>query len=550
MGKRSERPDDPELLRQKLIGLGERSLRKSYYPQLQSRMKELERFRALLDYSEDAIFLINASDMTVVDANRSSGAMLHGSATNIKGRHFLDLIEVGQDSPLGALLTNETGHEANLAQGICRFKSAGKAGLPVEFTARKVQFAEESYIVFVGRDIRDRLRAESEKEEIQKQLIQAQKMEAVGILSGGIAHDFNNILSVIMGFAEIACDSALSGQADLSSLREIIGSAERAKLLVQQIMAFSRKNEPALKVLSLNKVVGGTVSLLARTLPKMINIQSNLADALPPIQADPTQLEQVLLNLSSNAADAMPHGGTLSIRTTLADLDQTYCGRHPEVSPGKYAALTISDTGQGISEEVREHIFDPFFTTKDLGKGTGLGLSTVYGIIKNHGGQIQCQSELGRGTSFRILFPVFQGTADESSGEIAIGVASATQGKETILLVDDEEGLLHLGTLTLKGAGYQVITASNGEEALKAYQSGARHPDLVVMDLGMPGMGGHKAMKAIRAINPEAKIVIASGYLPESQPQDAMDDGAAAFVAKPFTRAELLSAIRKALDED
>jgi PAS domain S-box-containing protein len=513
-------------------------------------VKELERFRALLDQSKDAIFLINATAMTVADANRTTGDMLNELTANLKGRYLPEMVEFDRDAPLEDLLAGEPAEEPGLAEGICHFKVSDGTWLPVEFTAKEVTFADEEYIVFVGRDISDRLRAEKEKEKIQTQLRQAQKMEAVGILSGGIAHDFNNILTIITGFAEIAYDSARTGQADADSLRQILDSAERAKWLVRQIMAFSRKQDPVLEALDLNEVIRETVALLVRTLPKMIQIQTTLPERLPQIQADPTQIEQVLLNMCFNAADAMPQGGKLIILTEQVELDRQYCSQELDVRPGQYVMLAISDTGQGMSEATREHIFDPFYTTKDVGKGTGLGLSTAYGIIKNHGGHIHCYSELGRGTVFRIYLPLLQGGAATTKRDNMARHEIELRGGETILLVDDEESLLRLGALTLKGMGYQVLTASSGEEALEAFGRHPRHPDLVVMDLGMPGMGGHKAMSAIRELNPKAKVIIASGYLSSGQPPQSVWEGASVLLAKPYTRVKLLTTIREVLDGD
>ena len=548
MEGRSNRPDDPERLRQKLIGLGEHSLRKSYYPQLQSRMVELERFRALLDYSKDAIFLLNAAEMTVADANQTTGLMLAEPSDNLLGRHFHELVEFDQGSSLGDLLAGGPSLEQRVAEGICRLKVTGGALLPVEFTAKLVDFADESYVVFVGRDISDRLQAAKEKEKIEKQLRHSQKMEAIGTLSGGIAHDFNNILAVIMGFAEIAYDRAQEGQADPASLRQILDSSDRAKRLVQQILAFSRKGSPDFKVLDLNRVVKDTVSLLKRTLPKMIHIQTNLADGLPPVQADPTQMEQVLLNMASNAADAMPLGGRLTIQTELTELDKHCCNWGLEVSPGVHVALLINDTGHGMSETTREHIFEPFYTTKEVGRGTGLGLSTTYGIIQSHGGHIHCYSDLGLGTTFKIYLPAFQGEAGVPMEKMPSSSEKYLRGDETVLLVDDEKGLLNLGAMTLQDMGYQVLTASSGEDALELFAREAHPPDLVVMDLGMPGMGGHMAMRAILKINPLAKVIIASGYLPQEQPRMALADGASGFLSKPFRRTDLLGKVREVLD--
>ncbi|MFH1035097.1 MAG: PAS domain S-box protein [Pseudomonadota bacterium] len=405
-------------------------------------------------------------------------------------------------------------------------------------------------ILAVSRDITERRQAAEEKAALEAQLRQAQKMEAIGTLAGGIAHDFNNILAAVLGFAEMARDDALAGRVNPADLEQIMVSAQRAKALVQQILAFSRKKEPDLKPLSLNQVVQRTRDILARTLPKMIHIDLGLCQEAPLVMADPTQLEQVLLNLAANARDAMPEGGRLLLETCQTVLDRQYCLRHLEVRPGPYALLTVSDTGQGIEQQVLEHVFEPFFTTKDIGKGTGLGLSSAYGIVKNHGGHIHCHSEPGRGTVFKIYLPLLQERNAPAPPEQQAARESALGRGERILLVDDEEALRQFGARALKGKGYQVRTAASGEEALEAFRQQAGQLDLVIMDLGMPGMGGHKALKEMLALDPAAKIVIASGYTAGGQVKESLESGAAGYVAKPFRLGELLSTVRKVLDGD
>ncbi|MBI5521493.1 MAG: response regulator [Desulfarculus sp.] len=399
-----------------------------------------------------------------------------------------------------------------------------------------------------NRDITRRKLAEAERAELEAQLRQAQKMEAIGTLAGGIAHDFNNILAAVLGFAEMAREDVRTGPVNPTDLDQIISSAQRAKELVHKILAFSRKKEPDLKPLSLNKVVQATGDILERTLPKMIGIETRLDQDLPPVLADPTQVEQVLLNLASNAQDAMAEGGRLLIETQIISLDQEYCRRHLEVRPGAYVLLMVSDTGAGMDAQTREHIFEPFFTTKDIGKGTGLGLSSAYGIVKNHGGHIHCYSEPGQGTVFKMYLPAYQAAASPPPPPEALDEA-ALAGSEGILLVDDEAALREYGQRVLETKGYRVLTAQSGEEALEIYRGQDGQLDLVLMDLGMPGMGGHKALKEILAQDPRAKVIIASGYSAGGQVKESLESGAAGYVAKPFRRAELLGTVRKVLDQ-
>jgi PAS domain S-box-containing protein len=382
---------------------------------------------------------------------------------------------------------------------------------------------------------------------LEAQLRQAQKMEAIGTLAGGIAHDFNNILGAIMGYGELALGLAQKGQSNSEQLAQVLQAAHRARNLVRQILTFSRKADADLRPLNLNQVVQQGLAMLEHSLPKMIAIEARLAPDLELINADPNQMEQVLLNLATNAADAMPEGGRLIVETRDTTLSEEYSRQHLDMPPGRYVLLVVSDTGHGMEPHTQEHVFDPFFTTKEVGKGTGLGLSTLYGIIKGHGGQVSCHSDPGQGTTFKIYLPVYQ----PDSSTCVFSVSRPEQpltGSETILLVDDEEALREVGVLTLESMGYQVLTAASGEEALGIYADRGGEIDLVVMDLGMPGMGGHKALQGILELNPQAKVVIDSGYSAEGQAKASLESGAADFLAKPFGRQDLLATVRRVLD--
>ena len=399
-----------------------------------------------------------------------------------------------------------------------------------------------------NQDITDQMRAEEEKAKTDAQLRQAQKMEAIGTLAGGIAHDFNNILGVVIGYSEMALEAAKDKLDPAPDINNILQAGERARDLVKQIITFSRKVEVELKPLNLNTEVNRVAELLSRTIPKMITIETLLDQDLKPVLANANQFEQVLLNLGSNAQHAMPGGGRLIMETCNVTLDHEYCMQHLEVMPGDYVLLQVSDTGMGMNQQTREHIFEPFFTTKEVGKGTGLGLSTVYGIVKGLGGQITCYSEPGLGTTFKIHLPVYQHEAS-SFIEGPQQTQESLGGKETILLVDDEDALRDLGALTLSKAGYSVLTAKSGEKALEIYQAQSQTIGLVVMDLGMPGMGGYRALKAILELNPQAKVMIASGYAANGGVKEALQSGAAGYVAKPFKKAELLTTVRTVLDK-
>jgi PAS domain S-box-containing protein len=393
----------------------------------------------------------------------------------------------------------------------------------------------------------ERQRADQDRLKLEAQLRQAQKMEAIGTLAGGIAHDFNNILGVIMGFAELAQEMASQGEDNSKELGQVLSATERARRLVQQILTFGRKVDADQRPLDLNRSLRQTLEMLRSTLPRMIAIETHLAEDLGRIDADPVQMEQILLNLATNAADAMPQGGRLVIETRNVALDADYCRLHPEARSGPHVLLMISDTGGGMDPRTVEQIFNPFFTTKDIGKGTGLGLSMVYGIVTAHGGSIQCYSEPGLGTTFKIYLPQRPDGAPVPARETAPPVEVAG-GHERILLVDDEEALRELGAQTLAEMGYQVLTAASGEQALDIYRAQGREIGLVILDLGMPGMGGHRCLEAILALAPGAKVLIASGYSANGQVKASLQSGAAGFVAKPFRRLDLLLTVRDVLD--
>jgi PAS domain S-box-containing protein len=409
-----------------------------------------------------------------------------------------------------------------------------------------IYLGEDGALIFF-QDISQKKKAAADKEKLEDQLRQAQKMEAIGTLAGGIAHDFNNILGVMFGFAEMAILKSQNNKENTQELSQILEAAERARDLVRQILTFSRKVELELKPVDLNKELKCILELLQRTLPKMISIESEFAHDLEPVLGNANQLEQILLNLATNAQHAMADGGILSVRTKKIILTEDYCARHLEVKPGRYALLEVSDTGQGMDEQTKEHLFDPFFTTKDVGEGTGLGLSTVYGIVKAFGGQIVCYSELGVGTTFKIYLPILNESVSQAHTD-ARGKKELKGGSETILLVDDDDALRDLGKQILTMVGYSALTAASGEEGLELYAQKKDSLDLVILDLGMPGMGGYKALEGILKLNSLAKVIIASGYAGADAVSRAMQNGAAGYITKPFSSAELLDKVRKALD--
>ncbi len=463
-------------------------------------------------------------------AGRNISALLAPPGLETEAHHLRSLIADGERIAVETTRRSKSGEIIEVAI----------AGSPI--------FIDNELIAIqaVYSDITDRKQAEIEKAKLEAQLLHAQKMEAIGILAGGIAHDFNNILGAIIGFSQMALMDAENGISKPHDLKQILKSADRAKHLVKQILTFSRRITPELSFQQLNQIIRQTVTLLERTLPKMVSIQTALSPDLSPIHADPIQLEQVLMNLGTNAADAMPDGGILSIRTENVLIEAGVSDAFAEMPPGRYVLLTATDTGFGMDNKTLKHIFDPFFTTKGVGKGTGLGLATVFGIVKSHSGHILCLSEPGKGTSFQLYFP-----AHAAMPVLPVKTdspAEAQSGKETILLVDDDPSIREFGQELLERYGYRVLLAESGEDALLQFGAHSGGIDMIILDLGMPGMGGYRCLTELLKMDSTARILIASGYGPVGQAQEALKSGARGFICKPYRIEDMLSAIRKVVD--
>jgi signal transduction histidine kinase/CheY-like chemotaxis protein len=379
--------------------------------------------------------------------------------------------------------------------------------------------------------------------------LQSQKMEAVGNLAGGIAHDFNNILQAIVGHVGLLLYDTDEQDSHHNKLKQIESSAHRASDLVRQLLTFSRKDESQLLPLNLNSEIKEVKELLSSTIPKMITVELQLSPDLEMMNADPVQMNQVLVNLAINARDAMLDTGKLVIGTKNVTLDEDFCHTHSGLRPGEHVMLWVSDTGHGMEDDVSDHIFEPFYTTKGMGKGTGLGLSTVYGIVKSHQGHIICESEIGKGTTFKLYFPTL-GKPRQQLPERHEEHYSPGRGSETILVVDDEPSVKKYCGELLRGFGYEVLTAGNGEEALKVFVRERKRIDLVILDLIMAGMGGRQCLEEMLKIDPEVKIVVMTGYAVDDDATQALERGAKGILNKPFRAAEIGQMIRRVLDEE
>ncbi len=383
--------------------------------------------------------------------------------------------------------------------------------------------------------------------QLEEQYHQAQKMEAIGRLAGGVAHDFNNLLTGIMGHAGLALQELPPGDPVRNDIQEIHKNAERAANLTRQLLTFARRQVIAPRVLNLNELILNVDKMLRRLIGEDIELVTLPAPDLGQIKADPGQIEQVLLNLAVNARDAMPDGGKLTIEITEVILDEAYTRRHPEVSPGQYVMLAVSDTGMGMTEEVKAHIFEPFFTTKEVGKGTGLGLATCFGIVRQNNGHIWVYSEPGQGTTFKIYLPRVEETVDSSTkrGQSP----SLPRGTEVILLVEDEEAVRDLAARALRRQGYTVLEAANGEEALRLAEEYSGEIHLLLTDVVMPQMGGKALATRLGGIRSKTKILFTSGYTDKAIVHHSILDSDIAFIQKPFSPTTLVYKVREVLDK-
>ena len=384
----------------------------------------------------------------------------------------------------------------------------------------------------------------TERRQLETQLLQAQKMEAVGRLAGGVAHDFNNLLTVIMSYSDLLLEDLPTDAPDREDVAEIRKAAVAASSLTRQLLAFSRQQVLQPRVLDVNEVIAGTEKLLARLLGEDVRLTTTLSPKLGAVKVDPGQLEQIIMNLAVNARDAMPLGGRLSIETGNVDLDEEYVRGHPLAHPGRYVMLAVSDTGVGMDAATQARIFEPFFTTKEPGKGTGLGLATVYGIVKQHGGSIWVYSEPGHGTSFKIYLP----RVDEAVPAKEAAPSETIRGSETVLISEDVDAVRAVARQMLERQGYTVLDAPDGESALKlvGQYTGVIH--LLLTDVVMPDLSGRELATRLAAVRPSVKVLYMSGYTDDAIVRHGILEEGIAYLQKPFTPDTLARKVRAVLD--
>jgi PAS domain S-box-containing protein len=508
------------------------------------------KYRSIFDNAVEGIFQSNFEGR-FADVNNSFAAILgYASPEAVKAeitnaREQMYVFAEDRERFLSLLASHDvvTGFECQVKR-----KDGSTGWISLSAKPTRDEFGNVRIIYGYCVDITAQKHAEQEKLKLEEQLRQSQKMEAIGNLAGGIAHDFNNLLHAISGYLQLLLLHKEEDHPDRKYLIEMDRASQRASDLIRRLLTFSRKMKVRPILLDLNEAIGATCRMLERTIPKMVDIDLLLTDDLHPLEADPVQVEQVLINLVNNAVDAMDGRGQLTIRTENFYAASDLRSRYLEIQSGDYVRLSVSDTGLGMDSATLEHIFEPFYTTKEVGKGTGLGLATVYGIVKGHRGHISCYSEVNKGTTFDIYFPVSPldyAVEEEDRQELSV----ALDGSGTILLVDDENFILEIGEEMLRSHGYNVIRAESGEEALEIFRARSEEIDLVVMDLGMPGMGGEQCLQELKAIAPEIKVIVASGYTGHKMAKAPEQFGAAGFLSKPYRLNRLLVEVRKLLSQ-
>ena len=499
--------------------------------------KNEQKYRTLFENSKDALTITSREDR-FTDANQSALTLFGYSKKEITKLNVSEIYVNPDDRRRFQGVIEKTGSVKDYE---VKFRKKDETLLDCLLTATLLRSDNGTILGYqtIIRDITGQKRLES-------QLLQAQKIEAVGTLAGGIAHDFNNILQAISGYTQLLLLKKKTNDPDRDKLEAIKQSAHRAAELTKQLLMFSRKVKSKPRPVDLNHEIAHASKLLERTIPKMISIETHLDNDLKTINADPVQLEQIIMNLGINAKDSMPDGGRLTFQTENVMLGKRYC-KAVQIKTGAYILMTVSDTGCGMDQETVKHIFEPFFTTKGIGKGTGLGLSMAYGIVKNHDGHISCYSELNQGTTFSIYLPALEEKTREQASESK--KQKIVSGSETVLLVDDDKTLLNLGQDILGESGYTTIAAKSGEKAIEIYKREKERIDLVILDIGMPGMGGYKCLNKLLKISPDIKVIIASGYSADKNIKELLKSGAKDFIGKPYQLTNMLKKIRRVLDK-
>jgi two-component system cell cycle sensor histidine kinase/response regulator CckA len=503
--------------------------------------QSLRKLSCAVEQSADAIFITTSAGI-IEYVNPAFAALTGYSPEEVTGKTS-SILKSGQQAPVIYRELWETIRSGSDCRNIVVNRKKNGEVYYVDESISAIRDSEGRIANFVsnGRDFTERLRLEA-------QLLQSQKMDAIGRLAGGIAHDFNNLLTIITSYSELALDSLAAESPAQAGIQEILSAAHRAADLTRQLLAFSRKQPQALRVADLNPVVSGIAKTLRRLIGEDIELVFVPCEELGRIRLDPVQIEQILMNLAANARDAMPQGGQCTIQTSNVQLDEQYADRKRAViPPGRYAVLSMTDTGSGIPADHLSHVFEPFYTTKPSGKGTGLGLATVYGIVKQNLGFVWAYSESGMGTTIKIYLPCVpdQPVAFESPNK---AMGAAVQGTETVLLVEDEEPLRRAIVEFLRLRGYTVLEARDGVDALSVSKNHGSTIHLAVTDVVMPHMSGGELARELELLCPQTKVLFVSGYPGQTVLDHKVVDVENNFLQKPFTLKQLASKVRTVLD--
>ncbi|MBN1517775.1 PAS domain S-box protein [Candidatus Sumerlaeota bacterium] len=528
----------------KLIGttqdITERKQTETLLQKLNDQLRISEaNYREIFEKAADAIFVHDLKSGGILDVNHQ--------ACELTGYTPEELFQLS----IGDFSAKEQGYDQDKAMQAIREAAAGKPQTFewifrrkdnttrwVEVNVIRAQIAEENRILGFVRDI-------EERKKLAVQLLQAQRLEAIGRLAGGVAHDFNNLLTIINGYSELLLTDTTPDDPNRELLQGIHEAGKMAAALTKQLLAFGRRSILTPSPMQLNTLIAQLRNLLRRLIGEDVELETILDPALYQVMLDPAQGEQIVMNLALNARDAMPTGGSIIIETRNIRLDEMYAEQHPEVQAGDYVVLSVSDNGVGISKETRDHIFEPFFTTKEIGKGAGMGLATVYGIVKQAEGQILIYSEEGHGTTFKIYLPAIVVAPEVESAELA---PAMPMGDETILLVEDEEKVRKYVRLVLETCGYQLLVAQDGPSALRMVRRHADGIQLLLTDVIMPQMNGHQLAEALRKSYPELKVLYMSGYTDDAVVRYGILTSQIPFLQKPFTPSSLAGKVRETLD--
>gem|GEM_PF-467336 len=497
------------------------------------------RYRAVVNHASDVILILQ--DNVTKYANRRVQELLGYTEEELNARRWTDNIHPDDREMVVDRYQARLAGTPVPSEYTFRVQTKDGRTLWVETRASQILWDDRPASMSFIRDI-------TRNKELEEELRQAQKMEAVGVLAGGVAHDFNNLLQMIGGYAELVLLDLEEGDPGHEELTEVVKAVGRAGELTDRLLTFGRKVESTLQTISLNDSVKRVAKLLDRTLPKMIETQVETDDDLWMVEGDPAQMDQVLMNLGLNARDAMPEGGRLTIFSKNVTVTSKTPDLPSDMPPGDYALVSMSDTGTGMDQATRERIFDPFFTTKEVGKGTGLGLSMIYGIVKSHQGFISCLSEPGQGATFNLYLPR-RVSQSETMAQADLEETEEHLGQGTILLVDDESVIREFVGKILRRQGYLVLLADSGEQAIEIFEENMEDIDLVLLDMMMPGMGGKKCLEKILELKADVKVIVASGYGFDGSLDSLPDIAGLQYLRKPFRMQELISSVRQGLQE-